>query len=166
VSLVKESRALHRVGVTCFRVYPRRRRSGLFVNVRVFGSRREMHECLEIERKHDGGRRIGRRTQGVMKSYKRRLGRRTTCELGSVNLHRGRLGVAVVCHEFAHVAFAWSDRKRLFGPLTQGDPRTMPLEERFCHALDEMVRQFVERAYKLGLYEGTARVARTNERGA
>lgn len=77
-------------------------------------------------------------------------------ECGQVNLWKGRLGSAVVTHEFTHAALGWARRvglepDNLLGH--NGSADVHPEEERFCHALCEMVRQFIDRAYAAGVYQ-------------
>lgn len=77
-------------------------------------------------------------------------------ECGQINLWKGRLGSAVVTHEFTHAALGWARRIRLDKDALlshSGGEDVHPDEERFCHALCEMVRQFVDRAYAAGVYE-------------
>ena len=87
-----------------------------------------------------------------MQTHRVRSGRRGRLlpGIGVVNLHRARLGMIVVAHEFGHAMFEWANRKGLWIQLTSGD--TMPVEEKILHAQSEMLRQFMDRADKLGLY--------------
>lgn len=144
------ARILEEHGVVCFRVYPSPKRRGLYVQVRVFRNASDMRHVARAE-----GSRGMARVEGLMQSYKRirvhtKKPDRVLPVFGCVNLHRKRLGISVVSHEFAHAAFAWAARMRIWGELTQGD--TMRVEERYCHALGEMLRQFMVKAERAGLY--------------
>ena len=132
-----------------FRVYAGEQDGrGLFVYARVFATKREMLRACRVERKASGQKGgYHPETAGVMQSFERwHGGRRTPC-FGRVNLFKGRLGVEVVTHEFAHAMFAWAWRRNLIAGLAG-----MPVEEQCCYVLGRMVRRFVARAYKLGLY--------------
>lgn len=138
-----------------FRVYPARSRRGLYVLVRVFDRQLDMVRAVRAEDRRDGLRDvIESDTQGVMQSMTvmRCRGRRwrATPQLGIVNLHRRRLGVVVITHEFGHAMLAWAKRKRL--PGTFAGREDMNVEERILHAQSEMLRQFMERAETLRLY--------------
>lgn len=124
---------------------------GMYVQVRIFATKREMLIGLRAEGKITGDR-YPNKTDGVMQSFKRQMVRadgqvRTSPVVGMVNLFQGRLGTEVVVHEFAHAAFAWAARKRLTGGLHR-----MAVEEAFCYALGRMLARFVRRATKMGFY--------------
>lgn len=145
-----------KTGAVSFRVYPRPKKSGLYVLVRVFESQGEMVRAVRREDRRDGMKDvIESDTQGVMQTMEvmvRRRGRWVCLpQLGIVNLHRRRLGMVVLSHEFGHAAFAWAKRKRL--PGTFAGREDMDVEELVLHAHSEMLRQFMERAEGLGLYE-------------
>jgi hypothetical protein len=124
---------------------------GMYVQVRIFATKREMLTALRAEGKIAGDR-YSNKTQGVMQPFKRQKVRaggqvRTSPIVGVVNLYHGRLCAEVVVHEFAHAAFAWAARKRMTGGLHR-----MAVEEAFCYALGRMVARFVRRATKMGFY--------------
>ena len=87
---------------------------------------------------------------------------RKTGLFAEANFYRQQIGIEVVSHEMTHAAFAFAERRGL--PLDQtidktfskgGRLNTLPIdgvEERFCYALGQMVRQFVTRCYDLKLY--------------
>jgi hypothetical protein len=135
-----------------FRIYPGRRDGhGMYVQVRIFATHREMLIALRAEGRVTGDR-YANKTDGVMQSFKRQKVKadgsvRTAPIVGVVSLYKRRLSTEVVVHEFAHAAFAWAARKRL-----TGDFKHMAVEEQFCYALGRMVARFVRRAVKLGLY--------------
>lgn len=136
-----------------FRVYPRRSRRGLYVRVRVFRTQREMIRTLREETRRDGTDEVTEPdVQGMMQTRRVMAGPRMRLRLGMglVDLHRGRLGIVVVTHEFGHAMFEWAHRKGLWKKLASGD--SMPVEEQILHAQSEMIRQFMERAEKLRLY--------------
>ena len=157
--------------VTSFRVYPGRKRSGLYVEVRVFRTARYLREVVTRENREAGLRQSHRRTLGAMQTFTRihvptSGPRRTRPVFGRVNLLVGRLGVQVVTHEFMHATFAWSDRVGAWSELTgqaPGGERTMGTEERCCHAHSNMVRAFYDRAFALGLCETTTPGERSAE---
>lgn len=72
-----------------------------------------------------------------------------------VHFNVNRMGGEIVAHEFYHATAAWARRIRLDGSSmfshTQG-PDVSPEEERLCYAHGQMVRHFVNRAWKAGLY--------------
>jgi len=140
-----------------FRVYPRRSRRGLYVLVRVFGTQRDMVRTIRAENRREGVDDVTESdVQGLMQTRRvyrvwpddRRM--RLRPSIGVVNLHRARLGIVVVTHEFGHAMFEWANRQRLWKQLASGN--TMPVEERILHAQGEMIRQYIERAERLGLY--------------
>lgn len=140
-------------GPVTFRVYARRSRLGLYVTVRVFGTQRELVRTIRAENRRHGMNEVTESdVQGLMQTHRVWSGRRRRLlpGIGVVNLHRARLGMVVVTHEFGHAMFEWANRKGLWRQLASGD--TMPVEERILHAQSEMLRQFMERAEKLRLY--------------
>lgn len=88
---------------------------------------------------------------------------RKTGLFAEANFYREELGMEVVTHEMTHGAFAFADRRKLRIDQTidkefqaDGKKKTLDLdgpEERFCYALGQMCRQFVQKCYDLGLYE-------------
>lgn len=89
---------------------------------------------------------------------------RKTGLFAEANFHRKEIGIEVISHEMTHATFAFADRRKL--PLAEtinkkfeknGRFNVLGLdstEERFCYALGQMVRQFVNKCYETGLYEG------------
>lgn len=144
---------MRRLGPVTFRVYPRRTRQGLYVLVRVFVTQRELVRTIRAENRREGVDEVTEPdVQGLMQTRRTWAGpgMRLLPSMGVVNLHRARLGIVVVTHEFGHAMFEWANRKGLWKKLSSGD--TMPVEERILHAQSEMIRQFMARAEKLGLY--------------
>lgn len=142
-----------RPGPVTFRVYPRRSRRGLYVLVRVFATQRELVRTIRTENRREGVDDVTESdVQGLMQTRRTWAGPRMRLlpSIGVVNLHRARLGIVVVTHEFGHAMFEWANRKRLWKHLSSGN--TMPVEERILHAQSEMIRQYMARAEKLGLY--------------
>lgn len=140
-------------GFVTFRVYARRSRRGLYVTVRVFGTQRELVRTIRAENRRFGKDEVTESdVQGLMQTHRVWSGRRRRLlpGIGVVNLHRARLGIVVVTHEFGHAMFEWANRQRLWKHLASGN--TMPVEERILHAQSEMIRQYMVRAEKLGLY--------------
>ncbi len=123
-------------------------RAGMFVYARIFNTRREMLQVCRAERRASGDvARYPPAVQGVMQSFTQYVNGRVTPCFGRVNLYRGALDVETVVHEFGHAALAWAWRRRLIAGLAG-----MPVEERVCYALGRMVRRFVTRAHRYGLY--------------
>jgi hypothetical protein len=142
-----------------FRVYPERK--SLYVVVNVWPTKKAMYAHRPLNRNHEasctGTTRIVVPPRGsTSRTWKRG-------EFAEVNFYRGALGVGVVSHEFTHAAFCWAERRKLKriaeeeerGMTVRGDVSILPVdgvEERFCYALGEMVRQFTQKLYDLGLY--------------
>lgn len=141
-------------GPVTFRVYPRRSRRGLYVTVRVFPTQRDLVRTIRAENRREGVDEVTESdVQGLMQTRRTWAAPRMRLlpSIGVVNLHRARLGIVVVTHEFGHAMFEWANRQRLWKHLAGGN--TMPVEERILHAQSEMIRQYMVRAEKLGLYD-------------
>lgn len=69
---------------------------------------------------------------------------------------RPRLGVGLLTHELLHVTFAWARRRGIdlhAIAVGEGDDRFVHRdEEALCYTHGELMRQFVTRATRLGLY--------------
>jgi hypothetical protein len=143
---------MSRVALCQFRVYAGETEGqGLFVYARIFRRKADMLTVLRMESKtmvlKEG---FPNKTMGAMQAFKhypRGAARPTAC-FGRVNLCRKYLGTEVVTHEFTHAMFAWAWRKKLIAGLAG-----MPVEEQCCYALGRMLRRFVARTNKLGLYQ-------------
>lgn len=137
-----------------FRLYPEG--SWLYAEVNVWPTKKAMYEHKPLQRNHEAsctGTTIIRFTNGKQ----RKLGL-----FAELNFYRRYLGTACITHEITHAAFSWADRVKL--PLNEisdsplsgmSKGATLPQdgpEERFCYALGKMCKQFVDSAYKLGLY--------------
>lgn len=79
---------------------------------------------------------------------------RMLSECGEVHLCRFHLRIGIIVHEFTHAVIGWAARirclpdftpiqERQAGRFEKNDP-----DERFCHALGEMVRQCVHQLYR------------------
>lgn len=141
-----------------FRVYPENR--SLYAIVNIWPTKKAMYAHRPLQRNHEAV------CTGTTLYYMppKRSGKpnRKAGLFAELNFHRKFLGIGCVSHEFTHAAFSWANRVNLpiqeikemplssmkHGVLPQDGP-----EERFCYALGEMVKQFTERAYKLGIYK-------------
>lgn len=139
-----------------FRIYPENK--SLYATVNIWPSKAAMYRHRPLQRTHEAS------CTGQMAFYPKRKGKQRKDGLfAELNFHRKSLGVGVVSHEITHAAFSWAERRRIplaiehtwydvnakrKGVLSQDSP-----EERFCYALGEMVRQFTERCYKIGVYK-------------
>jgi hypothetical protein len=143
-----------RVEPISFRVYPENK--SLYFVINVWPSRRAMHRhSPEFKSQSEPESIVALCT--IYERHKLRDGRwHKRPECGRVNFYRQALGVGVVAHEFMHAAFGWARRVGLntnaIFDKTDKAVNVHADEERLCHAHQEMVRQFVERAYTLGLY--------------
>lgn len=70
-----------------------------------------------------------------------------------VNLFRPRLGMEVVTHELFHATIAWGDRVAFRWPVLSETGGVTPEEERLTYVHGRLCRQFVDRAYAVGLYQ-------------
>lgn len=141
--------------VTRIRVKPRQ--GSLYVLVLIFATKQAMrtywkHECLKP----------GIKTVALCHSYKRyrvRHSKRTRLhpDVATVTFWRHRMGTGVLTHELMHATLAVARRLKLDLTKVYDDkpgfiPRDHP-EEELCYMHGEMVRQLVDRAWKLGVYE-------------
>lgn len=143
-----------------FRVYPDGRH--LYCQVNVWPTKKAMFEHLPLPRTAVAscGGRESYKVEPRQKEQRQRL--RKTGLFAEANFYRRRIGIEVVSHEMTHAAFAFADRRKL--PLEEtvdkvfrnkGRFKVMEKdgpEERFCYALGQMVRQFVNKCYDVGLY--------------
>lgn len=144
-----------------FRLYPEG--SFLYCEVNIWPIRRDMHRHLPLGPKTVAscGGRESYTVEPKRKGKPQRM--RKTGLFAEANFYRDGIGVEVVSHEFTHAAFAFADRRKLrldqvmdrefkhkgrFNTLDLDGP-----EERFCYALGQMVRQFTQKCYDLGLYK-------------
>lgn len=140
--------------IATMRVYPDNPR-GLYASVHVFASKRAMWRWAALN--GTSGRFTGA-CQHFVKGRVHPDGRiETSREFAAVLLSRRWMGGEVVSHEFFHATMGWARRKRVPMTMVQGNPRDfgsydMRVEEVLCYAHGRMVRQFVDRAHKMGLY--------------
>lgn len=144
-----------------FRCFPEGR--FLYCEVNIWPTRADMHNHLPLGEKTVAscGARESYTVQPKRKGKRRRV--RKTGLFAEANFYRDQLGVEVVSHEFTHAAFAFADRRKLRlnhaldkefthnGRKNTLDPDGP--EEQFCYALGQMVRQFTQKCYDLGLYK-------------
>lgn len=83
---------------------------------------------------------------------------RTSPEFAEVHFALSQMGSETIVHEFTHAAWGWArrtgwrvDEDALASGYDNGSASES--EERFCYALGAMVRQFVNRAHALGVYD-------------
>lgn len=132
-----------------------------YVSCFVFATRDDMNRW---------GQRNGFRTGGqwgfeattaavIVRSYRkprRRGAVRVSGEFCQLLAYKGALGTEILCHEFTHVALAYARRRGIAQPTRQEcdtDPHHMQREEVVCYAAGSLMRQFVNRAYALHLYD-------------
>lgn len=137
------------------RVYPENR--ALFATVYVWPTKKAMRQ--HARRVWQARDRFGAYCQTFRKVRVRADGRtQTSPEFAEVHFAVSQLGSETVTHEFTHAAWGWA-RRVGWEPEAEGEMHPMAgrfemaNEERFCYALGAMVRQFIDRAYTLGLYE-------------
>lgn len=142
-----------------FRVYADSRRRGLYVAVNVWPNKRAMYAHKPLERNHEASC-TGLKVIRIPPNG----AQRTLPLFAEVNFHRGYIGTGCVAHEFTHALFCWAERVKLnLSEITakagsykrRSKSRSLnadSVEERCCYVLGDMVRQFVLRAHKLGLY--------------
>lgn len=134
--------------VASFRIYPWGDGKGLYARACVFATRADMYAHRPLDRTHLAC------FQGL--EIRRAPDFRLRPLFGEVNFYLGKLGMAIVTHEFLHATFEWGRRKRIDLDCVATDDakrysQSQNPEEQLCWAHGEMVRQFYERAGKLGL---------------
>ncbi len=104
------------------------------------------------------------RFEGLCSTKRWRAGKRLLPLMGEVNLYKGFMGVSVVTHEFLHATLGWARRVQIDlsaiqavglaaeHPSNPDSKHVAADEERLAYAHGEMVRQFTDRMYKLGIY--------------
>lgn len=142
------------------RAYANGRRSGLFIYINVWPTKRAMHAHFKRR-----GYRCSRNTQGMCSSYTRiqvpskrsRRPMRKMADFAEVNLYYGKLSMRVVTHELFHATCAWARRVGCSRDVLVDDEQlardVSPDEERLATVHGVLCMQFVARATKLGLYE-------------
>lgn len=137
------------------RVYPESR--SLYFIVRVWPTKKAMHQNVWWTKCDYAGLCTTHSRLRINEDGSEKL----LPELGIVNLYRGAMGAGLIAHEFLHATIGWANRiglntAEIFKKLPSLDQgkygNVSDDEERMCHAHGNMVSQFVERAYKLGLY--------------
>lgn len=141
-----------------FRVYPEGR--FLYCQVNIWPTKRDMLKHTRLPRNTAA-------SCGGRESYKVSATgtMRKTGLFAEANFHRGEIGIEVASHEMTHAAFAFAERRKLALAETM-DKQFVPNgrfntlefdgpEERFCYALGQMVRQFVNACYDKELYPKT-----------
>lgn len=140
-----------------FRVYAGEKWDrGLYVEARIFATKREMLTAIRAETDALGGRGYSNRTEGCMQSFKAtkynaRGQWRTSACIGRVNLYRRGIDTEVVVHEFGHAMFAWGERKNLLAKAAERH-NDLTAEEQLCYVLGRMVNRFFYHAGRLKLY--------------
>lgn len=137
-----------------FRLYPESGRR--YVRVHVHPTKAAMREYWRTsEARFNGGTWAGRVAYctDVRKWFITADGRsrRDPC-VAEVNLFASRLGTAVVTHEFFHATVAWGRRIGLDFTRLDAEDSVNHDEERLAYVHGELCRQFVDRAYHVGLY--------------
>lgn len=138
-----------------FRLYPEG--SWLYAEVNIWPTKKAMYQHKPLRRNHEASCTSTTLIQ-FSESKRRKLGL-----FAELNFYKRYLGMGCITHEITHAAFSWADRVKLplneisDNPLSQATTgSTLPQdgpEERFCYALGEMCKQFIDHAYRLGLYE-------------
>jgi len=129
----------------------------LYVTVYVFATKEGMRwywDRCERGSKHD----YEARYCGLVRRTYNRKGERTRTlgEFAEVTFCKGALITEIVSHEFTHIALAYARRRKVaMSPDadTERDPGWMQREEVVCYAAGSLIRQFVNRAHALGLYD-------------
>jgi hypothetical protein len=142
-----------------FRVYPAGRYFYAVVN--IWPTKKAMYQYKPLQRNHEASC----TGQEVYTYSSKSKWRKTGC-FAELNFYKGFLGVGCIAHEMTHAALSWAGRARLpISEIVNDNPfrasdhvrvRVLPndgTEERLCYALGEMVRQFTDRCYKLGIYK-------------
>jgi len=134
------------------RLYPEPGHSLYFVAV-IWPTQREMRAAYPGPQ--------GKRTTGAFcacfTKERYRDGRKRTLPIvGEVHFARNYLGMETIAHELMHAALGWARRVGLdyhdiFLDKEKSD--ACPDEERLSYAHGRMVRQLVDRLYKLGMYD-------------
>lgn len=81
---------------------------------------------------------------------------RTHGEFAEVTFYKGALSPEIVSHEFTHIGLAYARRRKVAqvtDAKADADSNWMQREEVVCYAVGSLVRQFVNRAHSLGLYD-------------
>lgn len=144
-----------------FRVYPEG--CYLYCEVNIWPTRKDMRNHTRLPK--DTVASCGGRESFVVQPKRKgkRQQMRKTGLFAEANFYKDEIGIEVVSHELTHAAFAFADRRRL--PLAETVDRpfvpngrfntldTDGPEERFCYAQGQMVRQFVNKCYEVGLYQ-------------
>ncbi|HEY5088291.1 MAG TPA: hypothetical protein VII66_13105 [Gemmatimonadaceae bacterium] len=129
----------------------------LYVMVYVFAEKEDMRRYWNLcdrGSKHDFEARYCALVRRVYDRNGKR--ERTLGEFAEVTFWKGALTTEIVTHEFTHVALAYARRRKIAmtpDADTENDPGWMQREEVVCYAVGSLVRQFVNRAHALGLYD-------------
>jgi hypothetical protein len=131
-----------------FRLYPEST-SRLYCRVVVWPTLEAMKAASTWERQP-------RHTKGFCAGFKKQryvAGRwRTDPVFAEIHLARNWLQTRIITHEILHATYAWGRRIRFPWTRLGNADAVNQDEERTCYAHGEMVRQFVDRAYRAGLY--------------
>ena len=132
-----------------FRLYPFADRSGLYVRVLIFATRRAMRESGVCNRGD----------AAAFCSVRTRADGRLLTEIGYIAVPLGDLNLNTIAHECQHATLEFARRKRM--PLPQIAANSLKLkewtgdpEEYLAWCLAGLVEQFVHRVKKLGLSPG------------
>jgi len=130
-----------------FRLYPEPK-SRLYVRVNVWATLRAMRAYGRASYFTFGRNCVGAATQ--LRLYRNGRCQPLFCE---VNLVRYHLGTEIITHEFFHAAIAWGRRVRFDFTRLNAPDSVNEDEERITYVHGRLCRQFVDRAWKAGLYE-------------
>lgn len=145
-----------------FRIYPENR--SLYAQVNIWPTKTAMYAHKPLGRNHEASCSGQQLIYVPPKSKDPKQRRRKIGLFAELNFYRARLGVEVISHEMTHAAFCWAERRRLNLANAIGEHNWQirkhdavldqdGTEERFCYALGQMVRQFTQKCYDLGLYK-------------
>lgn len=132
--------------VASFRIRPLS--ASLYYTVRVFRNLRTLRAYAASHRGRGNGRIAGLASSWTGYRY---TGKRVVVSrnAGEILLSRTRLTGRIVSHECAHLALAWARRLKIDIVTESGRRFVSPSEERFCHALSDLVNQTYHHLYRL-----------------
>lgn len=154
-------------GPVRFRLYPRRDfrspsgKGRLYLVVQVWPCLRDMRAYMRVTYPNSGSH---RRTLGMCSSFKvvnypKGKPARTRPIFAEVNLCAANLTQRIVTHELFHATLAYARRLGLdIGETFRDDwdnRSVSDIEEQLCDAHGNLCNDFVVRAQKLGLYDGS-----------
>lgn len=133
--------------VAYFRIRPLS--GSLHYTVRVFRSLGTLRRYAAKHRGRGNGKIAGLASSWV--GYKRAgtKGEYVSRHAGEILLCRTRLSARIVSHECGHIALSWARRLRVDLVEESGRQFVTNSEERFCHALSDLVNQTYHHLYRL-----------------